>query len=255
MGSFETVTERSNNDVRKEYMREIYSKYWVSAREKIYKDLPYDKHLIDIIELLNIRESILEIAIGTGIPFGKYFYKRIQNFKGIDISPLLVEECKRLNPGIDVVVGDAEYLPFPDCFFNLTYCFHSSWYFPDIKKAINEMIRVTNDNGAVIFDIINMANPEIVRQNSVAIKRSRNKFYPLVHFIKKLVKILIGKPYPWTFIYSISPTDPYRVINLLEKYSLAIYGRTNKENLILIENPDNIPDYTKLVFLVRKMKK
>lgn len=77
----------SVNENQKKYMRDIYSKYWITARDKKYKDLPYDEFLINLIDSKNIEGDYLEIAIGTGIPFGRYFYKKCKDFTGIDISP------------------------------------------------------------------------------------------------------------------------------------------------------------------------
>jgi ubiquinone/menaquinone biosynthesis C-methylase UbiE len=240
------------NEMRKKYMRDIYSKYWITAREGKYKDLPYDKNLIGLLGNLNIRGSVLEIAIGTGIPFGRYFYKKKNGFKGIDISPRLIKECRRLNPGIDAIVGDAEDLPFPDSYFSLTYCFHSTWYFPDISKAIFEMLRVTKKNGFIAFDIINLANIEIIRQNNKIVKRSRNKFYPIVHVIKKIIKSLMGISESWKFIISSTPTDPAEIVSLLKSHSLKIYGRASDESLILLDDLGENSNYVRLVFLVEK---
>jgi ubiquinone/menaquinone biosynthesis C-methylase UbiE len=238
--------------IRKTYMRDIYSKYWISAREKIYKDLPYDKYLIDLLDNLNISGSVLEVAIGTGIPFGNYFYKKNPDFKGIDISSLLIEECKKLSPGIVAIVGDAEDLPFPDGLFNLTYCFHSTWLFPNILQAISEMLRVTKKNGFIVFDITNLANPEIIRKNKKTIKRSQNKFYPLVHILKKIIKSILGISESWKFVISDTPTNPVCVVNLLTGYSLNIYGRASDDGLVLLKDLNENPKYSRLVFLVKK---
>jgi ubiquinone/menaquinone biosynthesis C-methylase UbiE len=238
--------------LRKKYMRDIYSKYWISAREKKYKELPYDRYLIGLIESTGINGSTLEIAIGTGIPFGGYFYNKVSEFKGIDISPVLIDECRRLNPGIDAIVADAENLPLMDESFNLTYCFHSTWYFPDISKAISEMLRVTKKNGFIFFDIINLANPEIIRQNNKMIKRSRNKLYPLMHLLKKIIKNIIGISESWKFIISSTPTDPVSIVNLLNNYSISIFGRASDDILVLLKDMNENVKYSRLVFMVKK---
>jgi len=69
----------------------------------------------------------------------------------IDIAPTLIDKCKQLNPDIKCKVGDAEDLEYPDNYFHLTYCFHSTWYFPRLNKAIDEMLRVTRSGGKKIL--------------------------------------------------------------------------------------------------------
>lgn len=41
--------KNKKNTNRKKYMRDIYSKYWITSREKKYGFLEYDKNLIEYI--------------------------------------------------------------------------------------------------------------------------------------------------------------------------------------------------------------
>ena len=236
----------------KKYMRNIYSKYWITARDKKYINLPYDGNLIKLIESLNIKGAYLDIAIGTGNPFGKNFYKKTNEFKGIDISPLLVEECKKLNPGINVEVGDAENLVFQDEKFSLTYCFHSSWYFSNLQKSISEMIRVTKSDGYIIFDIMNITNAEIKEKYKKLIKRERSRIYPFIHILKKIIKLVIGFPESWRYINIITPSNPFNLIQLFNQFTYNIYGRSLDETLKLLENENDFEKYSRLVFLIKK---
>lgn len=238
--------------LRKKYMRDIYSKYWISAREKKYPDLPYDRYLIEKIESLKIDGPFLEVAIGTGIPFGKHFYNKSSEFKGIDISPRLIDECRRLNPGINVIVGDAEELPFSDSYFNLSYCFHSTWYFPDVYKAISEMLRVTKNGGYILFDIVNLLNQGINYENQKAIAKGKNILYPGIHILKKVIKSIIGISESWKYIITSTPTNPADLTQLLKDYTTNIFGRTNDDHLILLKDTDEFPSYARLIYLVKK---
>jgi len=136
---------------RKAYMRSTYAKYWKNARDNVYGFMDYDKALIDLIKH-NVGEgsSILEVAVGTGEPIAKSIVESGYEVSGIDISDLLIEQCKKNNPEIKCKVDDAEKLSFSDAEFDFTYCVHSAWLIPDFDKAILEMVRVTscdNDRG------------------------------------------------------------------------------------------------------------
>ena len=62
---------------RKTYMKNIYSKYWIDARERKYGFLEYDKNLCHYIcKNVSKKKNILDVAIGTGFPFGDFFSKR-----------------------------------------------------------------------------------------------------------------------------------------------------------------------------------
>jgi hypothetical protein len=37
-------------DQRKEYMKKIYSKYWVDARDSVYGFMDYDRAVIELID-------------------------------------------------------------------------------------------------------------------------------------------------------------------------------------------------------------
>jgi Methylase involved in ubiquinone/menaquinone biosynthesis len=147
---------------RKTYMKDIYSRYWSYAREKEYGFLEYDKNLCNyIIKNVSKGGNVLDVGIGTGFPFGDFLQKGGYDVHGIDIAPILIEKCKKLNNKINCKVGDAENLTYPNNFFDCTYSFHSTFYFPNLCKVISEMIRVTNPNGLIIFDIQNKNNNEM----------------------------------------------------------------------------------------------
>jgi len=82
------IKKRGQTMDRKTYMKNIYSKYWIYAREREYGFLEYDKNLCNYIcKNVSKEESILDVGIGTGFPFGDFFQKEGYNVHGVDIAP------------------------------------------------------------------------------------------------------------------------------------------------------------------------
>ncbi len=136
---------------RKTYIKKVYAGFWLNAREEIYGFPEYDKCLCNYISKeVKKGGGLLEVAIGTGYPFADYFEKNGYQVYGIDIAPKLINKCRKLNPRIISEVGDAESLRYADESFDCSYCFHSTWLFPNVNKVINEMIRVTRQGGGSV---------------------------------------------------------------------------------------------------------
>lgn len=244
---------------QKTYMADVYSKYWIDAREKRYGFLGYDKNLCSLIcEHVPKGSKLFEVAIGTGYPFADFFQKAGYSLYGIDISPMLIEKVNKLYPTINAKVGDAENIEYPENFFDCTYCFHSTWYFPDLKKAIGEMIRVTCHGGLIIFDIQNRRNREIEKSYKKRIKSTKG-FGRVLIYIKNIVKIILRKGYPdWSFIIHEVPTYPEDVCNyLLNKCKMPntfrIYVRKEDGTLKETTGGSLFEQYDRLIFSIIKI--
>ena len=245
---------------RKTYMKEAYSKYWIDAREKRYGFLEYDKNLCSLIcEHIPKGSKLLEVAIGTGYPFADFFQRMEYSLYGIDISPTLIEKVHKLYPSINAKVGDAENIEYPDDFFDCTYCFHSTWYFPDLEKAIGEMIKVTRPGGLIIFDIQNHCNKEIgtaYRKNvkeTIGIRRIKRH-------VKNMVKIILCKCIPdWNFVVYEVPAYPEDICKyLLDSYSNCTFQVfIVKKNKIVEarERHSSFYQYGRLVYILWKSGK
>jgi len=242
---------------RKTYMKDIYSKYWLIARKKEYGFLQYDKDLCSYINKnIKQREKILEVAIGTGFPFGDFFQKKNYEIHGIDVAPILIEECRKLNDKIICKVGDAENLDYPNNFFKCVYCFHSTFYFSDICKAIGEMLRVVESNGIVIFDIQNRNNKTINDGFNKMKLYKNNGFWKLVRFGKNIIKLILKNKVPdWTNIVYEVPTYPEIIIKYLrdkkiDNYNIMVKSKKNY-GLEVKNDLTSIKDYPRLVFVIR----
>lgn len=241
---------------RKEYMKEVYSKYWVNAREEKYGFSKYDKKLCEmILENCSPEQKILEVAIGTGEPIAHFLQQKGLEVHGIDISPLLVEKCIKINPNIKAVIGDAENLKYQTNEFPNTYCFHSTWYFPDFSKALKEMIRVTRPGGCVLFDILNKNNPITLKAYKKRILKGSLPFRVL-RFGKNVLKVVfkVGTPY-WHYTVFDVPTDPQEVYKVVKEENISdvrIFKYYNNGHLERAKEFDEFVDSPKLVFKLMK---
>lgn len=95
---------------------------------------------------------LLDVGCGPGW-FLKDLIKTFRNidFTGCDLSERMVYHAKNnLSPKVNIVVGDAQNLPFADNSFDIitsTLAFH---HFPKPDKAISEFHRVLKPNGVMI---------------------------------------------------------------------------------------------------------
>jgi len=212
---FKSIIDNPNK--QQEYMRDVYPVFWNRSRME-YGFEQYDKDLI--IEISNYIKcgKILEVGIGDGRPFAYQFDKMGYQVYGIDIAPTHVAMVKKELPNVIVNVGDAQDLRFPDNYFDCVYCFRSSWYFPDLEKSIQEMLRVLKKNGLLMFDIQNLNHPIHSKGTKRLYRRIK---YPLIlevalRFSKNVIKIFLRpiKYYQcdWSIekhvVISSSPTDP-----------------------------------------------
>jgi len=101
--------------------------------------------------------KVLEIACGTGRDSELIAQRLGENsqFVMVDLTPSMMKRCQlRLSTtNIEKIfcIANACYLPFPDKYFDAVYCFAAVGVFPDIKKSLAEMTRVTKTGGKIVF--------------------------------------------------------------------------------------------------------
>jgi len=242
--------------LRKLYMAQVYANYWVTAREQIYGFLEYDRNLCRYIcAHVPAGGRILEVAIGTGYPFAQYLAQAGYLVHGIDISPQLVEKCRQTYPNIHCRVGDAENIDYQDGFFDMTYCFHSTWYFPNLNRAIDEMLRVTRPAGLVLFDIQNRNNKSIrdAYEKRIAEVRTVGGIKRLVANTAKMF-LHVGRP-GYNFLIHEVPTYPETIYQHLERRPISGYHimvRREDDSLELKEGRSSFEEFARLVFVVTR---
>ena len=245
-----------NSSNRNRFMQEVYSKYWIRARDDRYGFMPYDRSLCDLVaSKLNKGSLILDVGIGTGYPIAEWFYLRGYKVEGIDIAANLIEECRIRYPGIKAEVGDAEDIHKGDGTFDAAVCFHSTWCIPDLKCALSEMLRVTKDGGCVVFDIMNADNPKIAASYR---QKVREKFWPfkLLGYGRIFFKLITHRRFSGssTIIHEV-PSKPEEIVHHLKRLGikeLLTYTLGDNGNLTKFEVENTYGEYERIIFLVIK---
>ena len=97
--------------------------------------------------------QVLEVAIGTGLNLP--FYPPEVTLTGIDWSPAMLDVARRrageLGRAVELRVGDAGQLDFPDNSFDTVTATFSLCAVPDDRSAVAEMIRVLRPGGALLL--------------------------------------------------------------------------------------------------------
>ena len=113
------------------------------------------KKMVDELRL-KPADKVLELACGTGRdsvniaaslgPQGEFYVQ--------DLSVAMLKQCRdKLKPfsvPFHCSRGNATNLPFPDNYFDAVFSFGGLNVFPDRKKSLKEMVRVTKSNGRIV---------------------------------------------------------------------------------------------------------
>ena len=99
--------------------------------------------------------KVLDIGIGSGLNIPFYNSDKIDKVIGIDPSYELIELAKELandsKASIELVIGSAESIPYPDNFFDTVVVTYTMCTIPNVAIANKEMWRVLKDDGRLIF--------------------------------------------------------------------------------------------------------
>ncbi len=97
--------------------------------------------------------AILEVAIGTGLNLP--YYPPEATLTGIEWSPAMVAIARRraaeLGLAVDLSVGDAMQLPFPDASFDTVVSTYAMCCIPDEVAALRESARVLKPGGSLLL--------------------------------------------------------------------------------------------------------
>jgi ubiquinone/menaquinone biosynthesis C-methylase UbiE len=97
--------------------------------------------------------DVLEIAVGTGRNLG--LYRDDVRLTGIEFSPAMLDvardKVRELGLKIDLRVGDAQALEFPDASFDTVICTLALCTIPDHRAAVSEAKRVLRPGGRFLL--------------------------------------------------------------------------------------------------------
>ena len=120
--------------------------------------------------------EVLELAAGTArnLPF----YSGDVKVTGVELSPEMAELGRRraeeVGREIDMRVGDAESLPFPDESFDTVVCTYGLCTIPDDAAAVREAKRVLRPGGRILL-------AEHVRSPNSVVRTIQRILDPLAH--------------------------------------------------------------------------
>jgi demethylmenaquinone methyltransferase/2-methoxy-6-polyprenyl-1,4-benzoquinol methylase len=116
---------KNNLNQAKEVARTIFSTLYTSYDKVVlyltfFQDLKWKTKLLNLSNLRS-RDLVLDIGIGTGLLQQFYQNYTVPRFIGIDMSEEMLKVCmnKKLRCIDDLVLADAEKLPFRDCSFDV----------------------------------------------------------------------------------------------------------------------------------------
>ncbi|CAN5830932.1 class I SAM-dependent methyltransferase [soil metagenome] len=107
--------------------------------------------------------QVLEVAIGTGRNLS--FYPPDAQLTGVDLSPRMLDRARTraetLTRPVDLQLGDAQHLTFPDASFDTVVATLTVCSIPDDQAAVAEMARVLRPGGrlALLDHVASTSSP------------------------------------------------------------------------------------------------
>lgn len=156
-------------------------------------------------------KKILDVGCGTG-GFLVEAAKIGAKVFGIDTSRDAFEIC-HLKGLETVTLGKSEYLPYPDRFFDVVYCYTVLEHVRNVGKTLKEMVRVAKVGGKIY----------IQAPNSLSFYEGHYKIFWLPKFPKPLAKIyLFLRGRPTQFVDTVNYLTTNKVFNFLKKKQVKI---------------------------------
>ena len=153
----------NNRKYNNQYMQEKASLIYRNSLKWLFKTFKTNQKEFrkKLLENINFKKNqkILITGVGNGddvIAINKIYKKLNLKYYVQDISVEMIKSTfshikKNKIRNCDFHVSNANKLPFQDNYFDHTFHFGGINLFPNLKKSINEMTRVTKNKGSVTF--------------------------------------------------------------------------------------------------------
>ncbi len=145
------MTDRTGDDVRASYDRVAHEYARHFSDELEHK--PLDRQLLDrFAEEVRGLGTVCDLGCGPG-HVAHYLHERGVPIVGVDLSAVMVEEARRLNPGIEFRRGDLRALEIGDGACGGIVAFYSIIHVPrpEVRVAFGEMWRVLRSGGLLLL--------------------------------------------------------------------------------------------------------
>jgi ubiquinone/menaquinone biosynthesis C-methylase UbiE len=170
-------------------------------------------------------DKLLEIGCGTGLFTEKVYKASGATIIATDISEDLLEVARQQHPGIEFKVDDAMNISFPANSFDGVYG-SSIIHHLDLKKSMEEIMRVLKPGGRTVFAEPNMLNPQIFIQKNVPfIKRALGDSPDETAIVRWRMKRMMQdmgfvnvRIFPYDFLHPYTPTLAIPVVNAIGRF-------------------------------------
>jgi SAM-dependent methyltransferase len=139
-----------------EDVQQGYDRVAAAYTERLFGELahkPFDRELLDrFAERVRPLGTACDLGCGPG-QVARYLHERGLPVMGVDLSPAMVEEARRLNPGIPFQQGSMLDLDFPDEAFGGIAAFYSIIHVPRslLPRAFAAMHRTLRPGGPLLL--------------------------------------------------------------------------------------------------------
>jgi SAM-dependent methyltransferase len=142
--------DRPGNSVRDSY--DAVAAHYVAHVYDELGDKPMDRRLLDAVAAEAAgRGPVCDLGCGPG-QVARYLHERGADVRGIDLSPRLIGEARRLNPHLRFDVADMRLLPDADASFAAVVAFYSMIHLSDdgLRQAAGEVWRILRPGGVLL---------------------------------------------------------------------------------------------------------
>ncbi|MCQ8181777.1 methyltransferase domain-containing protein [Methylomonas sp. SURF-1] len=155
-----------------------------------------------------LRPAILDIGCGRGNSFALLDQQfQPKHIAGIEIDPALLADAARAGRKcscpVDVALGNAEQLPFPDASFDLLFCHQSFHHIVQHRRAMQEFHRVLKPGGLLLFAesckrFIHSLPIRLLFRHPMQVQKTADEYIALIRDSGfKLDDAAISRPYLW----------------------------------------------------------